>query len=222
MTWWKAAKGCWRVWNRGTKRGKQKRYSFGEAGGIAGSWGGLTSSDGRKIRNKCLIRASNLSVVTPADREKLVEEYRLSLVVDLRTDIEREQRPDLLPKGVDYLMMPVFTAAQVGDHPGKKDRHAGGEGPAGDGKTVPAHGAGRVLPEELSGDPADDPAARLLGGVCAVALYGGKGPLRDGECFPGGTAWGRPGSDPGGLLPYKPGERAPGRQGLPDHDGAGF
>ena len=76
--------------------------------------GGLVASDGRKIRNKCLIRASNLSVVTLADREKLVEEYRLSLVVDLRTDIEREQRPDLLPKGVDYLMMPVFTAAQVG------------------------------------------------------------------------------------------------------------
>ena len=76
--------------------------------------GGMQAAGGRTIRKNCLIRASNLWVVTREDQQKLTGEHRLSLVIDLRTDIEREQKPDRLPKGVDYLMLPVFTAAQVG------------------------------------------------------------------------------------------------------------
>ena len=76
--------------------------------------GGLPAAGGKRIRRNCLLRSSDLSAVTANDRALLTKKYRLSLVVDLRTDVERFEKPDVLIRGVDYLKTPVFTEEPVG------------------------------------------------------------------------------------------------------------
>ena len=76
--------------------------------------GGLTTMDGKTIRKGLLLRTANLSEATEADLSKLRQDYRLSAVIDLRTAVERKERPDRIPEGVEYRINPIFDEATAG------------------------------------------------------------------------------------------------------------
>ena len=76
--------------------------------------GGLTTIEGKTIRKGLLLRTANLSQATEADLSKLRQDYRLSAVIDLRTAVERKERPDRIPEKVEYRITPIFDEATVG------------------------------------------------------------------------------------------------------------
>ena len=76
--------------------------------------GGLTTTEGKTIRKGLLLRTANLSQATEADLSKLRQDYRLSAVIDLRTAVERKERPDRIPEGVEYRITPIFDEAIAG------------------------------------------------------------------------------------------------------------
>ena len=76
--------------------------------------GGLTTIEGKTIRKGLLLRTANLSQATEADLSKLRQDYRLSAVIDLRTAVERKERPDHIPEGVEYRINPIFDEATAG------------------------------------------------------------------------------------------------------------
>ena len=76
--------------------------------------GGLTTTDGKTVRYRALLRSANLAHATPADLEKLTAQYRLSAVIDLRTKMERDQSPDRLPNGCADRWEPIFDEQAFG------------------------------------------------------------------------------------------------------------
>ena len=76
--------------------------------------GGLTTADGKKIRKGLLLRAANLSQATDADLAKLRRDYRLSSIIDLRTAVERKEKPDRIPEDVELRIHPIFDEATAG------------------------------------------------------------------------------------------------------------
>lgn len=76
--------------------------------------GGLHTVQGYIISSRFLIRSANLSDATEADKKILHEKYRLSKVIDLRTEIERKEMPDLSMTNVDYLPIPIFDESVAG------------------------------------------------------------------------------------------------------------
>lgn len=76
--------------------------------------GGLHTADGRIIASGLLIRSANLAKATEADRKILREEYHLAKIIDLRTEIERGEKPDATMDAVEYLAIPIFEAGAAG------------------------------------------------------------------------------------------------------------
>lgn len=85
--------------------------------------GGLRTRDGRMIRPHRLVRSGALHDITKDDAELLCAWHQVRRVVDLRTEMERDDKPDdrqLMPE-VEFLEMPVLSRAEVADVPeGKK------------------------------------------------------------------------------------------------------
>lgn len=76
--------------------------------------GGLRTAQGCIVSSGFLIRSANLSDATEADKNVLRERYRLSKIIDLRTEIERNEMPDASIATVDYLPIPIFDKSVVG------------------------------------------------------------------------------------------------------------
>lgn len=76
--------------------------------------GGLPAADGRRIKPGRLLRCGHLEYLTAADCEKLLQDYGLKTVVDLRTDRELLRHPDTILPGVTYLRRPVFQQSAEG------------------------------------------------------------------------------------------------------------
>ncbi len=75
--------------------------------------GGTFLKDGRKIRPRCMLRSAQLGEATETDMDVLRRDYRLSLILDLRTAREREERPDQ-SGGVPVLPCPILPDRQPG------------------------------------------------------------------------------------------------------------
>lgn len=75
--------------------------------------GGLPGAAGRRIRPGQLYRAAHLGAATEADRAKL-RRLGVTLTADLRTDLERQQKPDRLPEGMALLPRPIFDEVTAG------------------------------------------------------------------------------------------------------------
>jgi len=67
--------------------------------------GGYRTVDGRTVRHGVLIRTAQLSDATEADWKKLLEDYQLSLAIDLRTSVESNRHPDPKIPGVDVVAL---------------------------------------------------------------------------------------------------------------------
>lgn len=70
--------------------------------------GGMKTADGRHIKAHRLLRCGHLRDITVEDRERLTKEFHLKTVVDLRTTMEKAQKPDQSLPGVTYRHCPVF------------------------------------------------------------------------------------------------------------------
>lgn len=94
--------------------------------GNARDLGGLTTTEGKVIRTGCLIRSAGLFEASANDIRKLQEEYRLQTIIDLRTGMEKEERPDRFVPGAVYCPNPIFDERVVGiSHEKEKiDLHA--------------------------------------------------------------------------------------------------
>ncbi|MBR1598231.1 MAG: tyrosine-protein phosphatase [Lachnospiraceae bacterium] len=95
--------------------------------------GSIATSDGRYIRRKRLLRSANLSEAAESDIVKLKEYYHLKKIIDLRTTMEREQKPDVKIDGVEYIHNPIFDERMIGiSHEKQTDSglSSAGENPA--------------------------------------------------------------------------------------------
>ncbi len=69
------------------------------------------------------IRSSHLHDITEKDAQMLAKNYHLKTVIDLRTNVEREENPDYAISGVNFLRMPLFDDAVLGiSHESALDR----------------------------------------------------------------------------------------------------
>ena len=60
--------------------------------------GGMQTADGRKTKGKKILRSAEPNHLSQEDRRVLLEDYELKTIIDLRSAMEREQRPnDELP-----------------------------------------------------------------------------------------------------------------------------
>lgn len=78
--------------------------------------GGLLTEDGRRVRTRLLLRSGTLYFATEADCRRLLGEYRLRTVVDLRGDDELAEFPDRMERlpGVRYEHADVLRDAIAG------------------------------------------------------------------------------------------------------------
>lgn len=76
--------------------------------------GGFVTKDGYKIKEKCLIRSESLFSASEKDIAKLKNAYNLRTIIDFRTDIECEQKPDPDIEGVRYIHNPILRAQTLG------------------------------------------------------------------------------------------------------------
>ena len=76
--------------------------------------GGLPAADGKHIKYGRLLRCGHLAYITKADEQKLLNDYHLKTVIDLRTENEINRRPDTRLEGVTYLRCPIFEQKAEG------------------------------------------------------------------------------------------------------------
>ena len=61
-----------------------------------------------KIKEKCLFRSGQLNKISKKSAKKLVDEYRVKTVVDLRIEPEKNKKPNRQIEGVNYVWLPLF------------------------------------------------------------------------------------------------------------------
>lgn len=75
---------------------------------------GLTTTDGYYVRSGHMFRSANLSEASESDINRLVRIYHLKKIIDLRTTMEKEQKPDVKIDGVEYIHIPIFDEIKIG------------------------------------------------------------------------------------------------------------
>lgn len=76
--------------------------------------GGLVNTDGKAIKSGLFIRSASLFGISDGDVKKLTDDMRLKTVIDLRSDFERDEKPDREMNGVRNLHIPVFSETVLG------------------------------------------------------------------------------------------------------------
>lgn len=85
--------------------------------------GGMSASDGRRIRPRLLLRSGLLARATESDLARLRDEYNLRLDVDLRTNDECAERPDPIDAFpcLRFVHLPVYEEAAISITRGQAD-----------------------------------------------------------------------------------------------------
>ncbi|UQS87120.1 tyrosine-protein phosphatase [Nicoliella spurrieriana] len=73
--------------------------------------GGYPTSDGRTTKWHKIIRSGNLAELDSNDQAYL-KNYGVTNDIDLRSKMERDSEPDLLPDGIKYSKNPIFEQKQ--------------------------------------------------------------------------------------------------------------
>ena len=73
------------------------------------------------IRKGVLLRTGSPEKISGEDKKKLIEQYKLGMLVDFRMNSEKEQRPDPVIEGVENLHFPVM---EMSDYEGYSDELA--------------------------------------------------------------------------------------------------
>lgn len=84
--------------------------------------GGIKTADGRFTRPHMLIRGTTLFDPTVLGIRILKDKYKLKTIIDLRTQKELLEKPDVLIEDVEIVHMPIITEAVAGISHEKKVR----------------------------------------------------------------------------------------------------
>lgn len=75
--------------------------------------GGMRAADGRTIKHNRLLRSGALADCN-ADEQKLLTDHGLKTIVDFRTALERNERPDPQMPGVEAIILPILNENTMG------------------------------------------------------------------------------------------------------------
>jgi len=68
--------------------------------------GGYKTSDGRLVKWGLLYRSDKLSGLSSVD-EQYLQKLGIKRIVDFRSTVEKTEDPDIVPKGIEYVEMPI-------------------------------------------------------------------------------------------------------------------
>ncbi len=72
------------------------------------------TKEAKRIKPHLLLRGEHMMDLTKEDADRLVNEYGLKCVIDLRTTQETIEKPDQEIPGVEHLHIPILTEAMAG------------------------------------------------------------------------------------------------------------
>lgn len=75
--------------------------------------GGIKNKEGKAIRSNMLFRASNLNKLSRREIKEFIN-LGLSKIIDLRTDVEANEKPDSIIENVEYNHIPIFNQNTLG------------------------------------------------------------------------------------------------------------
>lgn len=78
--------------------------------------GGIEAADGCHIKPRMLLRSAALAGATEHDAKALIDDFHLRKVLDLRTEEERQKKPDPedLFEGVEFIDVPILNTQALG------------------------------------------------------------------------------------------------------------
>lgn len=76
--------------------------------------GGVAVQDGRKVRSGLIYRSDSLHKLTAQDLSLLRDQYKVHTVIDLRTNQEVLEKPNVSLEGIECLHIPIFKEAVIG------------------------------------------------------------------------------------------------------------
>ncbi len=75
--------------------------------------GGIKNKEGKVIKSNMIVRGKSLYKISNEEIEK-VKSYKLAKVIDLRTAVESDEKPNTVIDGIKYLHMPIFKEKTAG------------------------------------------------------------------------------------------------------------
>lgn len=76
--------------------------------------GGLRTVHGDTISPGLLLRSASLADATETDKRILQKQYHIVKIIDLRTETERKEKPDVIIPNADYQSNPIFDESMAG------------------------------------------------------------------------------------------------------------
>ena len=76
--------------------------------------GGIKIDHGKTIGEHLMIRSASLSDASEKDIQTLTEQYHLSVVLDIRTEMEQQQNPDVNIDRIEFISSPLFDQQNIG------------------------------------------------------------------------------------------------------------
>ncbi|EOL48991.1 tyrosine-protein phosphatase [Enterococcus caccae] len=74
--------------------------------------GGIKNKDGKHIKKDVFLRSGELSKLTKEDEQRLETTYRLGKIIDLRSEAEVEERPDMSVPKTEYIHIDILEDIQ--------------------------------------------------------------------------------------------------------------
>ena len=75
--------------------------------------GGIKNKEGKTIKPNMIVRGKSLYKIKKKDIEQ-IRKYKLSKVIDLRTAVEADEKPNTIIDNIKYLHMPIFKEKMAG------------------------------------------------------------------------------------------------------------
>ncbi|MBO0471311.1 tyrosine-protein phosphatase [Enterococcus sp. DIV0242_7C1] len=82
--------------------------------------GGIKNKEGKKLKTDVFLRSGELSSLTKEDEQRLEKKYHLGKIIDLRSELEVEERPDMSVPKSEYIHIDILEdiqdeGASIGD-----------------------------------------------------------------------------------------------------------
>ncbi|WP_170922986.1 protein-tyrosine phosphatase [Enterococcus sp. 7F3_DIV0205] len=74
--------------------------------------GGIKNKEGKQVKKNVFLRSGELSNLTKDDEQRLEANYRLGKIIDLRSEAEVEERPDMSVPKAEYIHIDILEDIQ--------------------------------------------------------------------------------------------------------------
>lgn len=76
--------------------------------------GGHRGAGGKLVKPGLLFRSADLFSASPSDAQRVASELKVAEIIDLRTNMEKEEKPDVEIGGVGNQHVPIFAESAIG------------------------------------------------------------------------------------------------------------